>query len=57
VGLGIRKVASAWVGLGGAFIFVVHSNSPNIKLVVIKVHVIVRRYVVLTWMCDNGELV
>ena len=55
--LGIRKVASAWVGMGGVFIFEVHSNFPNNMPVVIKVHVIVRRYVVLTWMCDNGELV
>ena len=35
----------------------VHSNLPNIMLVATKVHIILRKYVVLTWMCDNKELV
>ena len=34
-----------------------HSNLPNIMLVAIKVHVILRRFVVSTWMRDNKELV
>jgi hypothetical protein len=35
----------------------VHYNLPNITHVATKVHVILRRYVVLTWMHDNRELV
>ena len=37
---------------------VVHSNLLNILMhVAIKVHVILRRYVVLTWIRDNNEIV
>jgi hypothetical protein len=35
----------------------VHSDLPNIMLVATKVHIILRKYVVLPWMCDNKELV
>lgn len=35
----------------------IHSNLPNVTSVTTKVHVILRRYVVLAWMCDNKELV
>jgi hypothetical protein len=35
----------------------VNSNLPNATHVAIKVHVILRRFAVLTWMCDNRELV
>ena len=34
-----------------------HFNLPNIKHVATKVHVILRRFVVLTWMYDNRDLV
>ena len=40
------------------FVFKVHSNLPNITLVEINVHVLLRRsFVELTWMHDNRELV
>jgi hypothetical protein len=32
---------------------VIHSNLPNIMHVATKAHVVLRRYVVLTWMHDN----
>ena len=35
----------------------VHSNLSNIMPMATKVHMILRRYVVLTWMCDSKELV
>ena len=35
----------------------VHSNLPNIIHVATKVHVVLRRHVVLTWMHYNRELV
>jgi len=35
----------------------IHTNFPKTMLVVTKVHVLLRRYVVLTWMHDNRELV
>ena len=34
-----------------------HSNLPNIMHVATKLHVILRRYVILTWVHDNKELV
>jgi hypothetical protein len=34
-----------------------HSNLPNFMLVATKVHVAFRRFAVLTWICDNRELV
>ena len=38
-------------------IYKLHSNVSNITHVAIKVHVIVRRFIVLTWMHDDRELV
>ena len=35
---------------------IVYSNLPNIMVVAIKVHVLLRMYVVSTWMHDNREL-
>ena len=35
----------------------IHSNLPNIMHVATKVHVILRRFIVLTRMHDNRELV
>ena len=32
-----------------------HSNLHDVMHVATKVHVILRRYVVLTWMCPNKE--
>ena len=37
--------------------FYVHSNLPNIMHVTTKVHMMLRRSAVLTWMHDNRELV
>ena len=37
----------------GNLIMVIHSNLPNIMLGETDVHVILRRFVVLTWMRDN----
>ena len=34
-----------------------HSSLPTVVLVATKVHVILRRYVVLTWMHDNRDFV
>ena len=34
-----------------------HSSLPTTMLVAAKVHVILRRYVVLTWMHDNRDFV
>jgi hypothetical protein len=35
----------------------VHVDLPNTTLVAIEVHVILRRYIVLTWMFDDRKLV
>ena len=35
---------------------IIDSNLPTIMLVATKVHMISRRYAVLTWMCDKKEL-
>ena len=35
----------------------VHSHLPNIKHVATKVHMMVRKFAVLTWMCDSRDLV
>ena len=40
----------------GPFLRNIHFYLPNITPVATKVHVIVRRSVVLTRMCDNKEL-
>ena len=36
---------------------IVHSTFPNITPVAIKVHMILKRSAMLTWMCDYRELV
>ena len=37
----------------GKLMKVIYSNLPNITLVATKVHVILIRFVVVTWICDN----
>ena len=38
-------------------VFVIHSNFPMITLVATIVHLMLRRFVVLTWMQNNREVV
>jgi hypothetical protein len=43
--------------VGGSGISQIHSKLCSIAFVAIRVHLILRSFVVLTWMCDTVELV